>query len=97
MGGATQHGGGYASMEGGGAGFASVRVGGAGFGSGSGGGLGVGGAGLDPGGEEWEGLVLQDTPIKRVGVAHSSLGRGFAATPETQGTTNKGSTQASHG
>ena len=54
------------------------QVGGAQMSGGGGRGEGEGGAGLEVGGavagEEWEqGLVLQDTPIRGVGVANTSL------------------------
>lgn len=62
------------ATRGGRADFSSARVGGAGFGAN--GGFGVGGAGLDVTGEEWEGLVLHDTPIRGVSVANSSIERG---------------------
>ena len=44
----------------------------------AGGGLmeGEGGHAVGGAGEEWEGLVLQDTPIRRVGVANTSLSAG---------------------
>ena len=61
----------HAMRGGGGAGLAAARVGGAGHrprdrAKGGGGG---GGANLDVVGEDWEGLVLQDTPIRGVAVA----------------------------
>lgn len=63
----------HAMRGGGGAGLAAARVGGAGHiprdrAKGGGG----GGANLDVVGEDWEGLVLQDTPIRGVAVATSS-------------------------
>lgn len=62
-------------IRGGGAGLAGAaaiasRVGGAGQMSRHGA---TGGASLDHSGEEWEGLTLRDTPIRRVGVANASL------------------------
>ena len=47
-------------------------------GGGAGGGLmeGEGGHAVGGAGEEWEGLVLQDTPIRRAGVANTSLSAG---------------------
>ena len=75
MGGASLRG----SVGGGGAaGLASVRVSGAGHSFGDRGG---GGGNLDvgTGREEWEELVLQDTPIRGVGVANSSLNRANAS------------------
>lgn len=80
MGGATLRGahGGSAMRGGGGAGLAAARVGGAWQRSGDGA-KGGGGASLDVGGEDWEGLALQDTPIRGVGVANSSLDRGTSS------------------
>lgn len=79
MGGASLRGGGFgnfgsaAMRGGGGAGLAAARVGGAKH-SGA---IGEGerGASLDVGREDWEELALQDTPIRGVGVANSSLDR----------------------
>ena len=59
---------GGASMKG----LASSNMGGAGIGTA--GGMGVGGAGTDAGG-----LVLQDTPIRGVGVVNTSLDRGASS------------------
>ena len=53
-------------------GLASSNMGGAGIGTA--GGMGVGGAGTDAGG-----LVLQDTPIRGVGVANAYLDRGASS------------------
>lgn len=65
--------GGAAVRGGGGAGLAAARLGVAKHSEAIGGG--ERGASLDVGGEEWEGLTLQDTPIRGVGVANSSLDR----------------------
>ena len=63
---------GGSSMKGA-AGLASAKVGGAGIATA--GAFAVGGAGTDAGG-----LVLQDTPIRGVGVANTSLDRGTPST-----------------
>jgi hypothetical protein len=77
---------------GGGAGLAAAKVGGAGRRSRDGaiGGGGGKGASLDVGGEDWEGLALQDTPIRRVGVANSSFNRGTALKANSQPVSPRG-------
>ena len=75
---------------GGGAGLAAAKMGGAGHRSRDGTIGGGGGASLDIGGEDWEGLALQDTPIRGVGVTNSSPNRGTAASQSLKTTPSGG-------